>query len=68
MPNLGMFGPLRVPSNHQVSQNPPAETRPGCIPWIWYRGGPMPRPYALVVSEKHVIVPKSPETTVDVES
>ena len=64
MPVLATFGGGGVPRNRQSSRKRPAETRHGCIRWIWYRGGAMPRPYALVGSEKHVIVSKSSESTV----
>ena len=54
---------FRGPNSHN-SRNRPAETRHGCIRWIWYRGRAMASLYALVGTEKHVIDPKSSEMTV----
>ena len=39
MPVLATFGGGGVPRNRQSSRKRPAETRHGCIRWIWYRGG-----------------------------
>jgi hypothetical protein len=50
--------------NLQISQKRPAESRARSLRWSRYRGGAIPRPYALTGPRKHVIVSKSSETTV----